>query len=262
MIQTAHKLYSELYDLYVSNWENEIEFYTQHSIKIQPNGEVLEVACGTGRITIQLAKSGIPITGLDYSGEMLAIAQSKGEGIKNIQWIQADMRTFRLDKKFELAIIPAHSFQFMETANDQAQCLTTIKHHLTKNAQLIIHLDNPELDWLGEIGENPFDITEYGKKLIHPTTQRTCRRVYTWGYERSTQTAIYRSSWQILDAEDNVIESYESEPMRLHCAFSTEMEHLIYRSGFEIEALYGDFSRNEFHDESESMIWVLRNIRE
>jgi len=44
----------------------------------------------------------------------------------------------------------------------------------------------------------------------------------------------------------------------LHCVFRFEMEHLLARAGFEVEALHGDFFRQELQDNSPDMIWAAR----
>jgi hypothetical protein len=49
------------------------------------------------------------------------------------------------------------------------------------------------------------------------------------------------------------------EPVRLHCAFRFEMEHLLPRLGFQIEAVYGDFFGSPLADDSGQMIWVARS---
>jgi hypothetical protein len=82
---------------------------------------------------------------------------------------------------------------------------------------------------------------------------------YTWAYERATQTAILQRAWEVLGADDAVKERYDSELVRIHCVFRQEMEHLARRAGFEIDAVYGDFSGHDLQDDSEEMIWVLRN---
>ncbi len=80
----------------------------------------------------------------------------------------------------------------------------------------------------------------------------------SWAYERATQTAILKMAWEILDANDAIIARYENEPLRLHCVFRNEMEHLARRVGFRVEAVYGDFARNDLGENSTDMIWVLQ----
>jgi hypothetical protein len=55
-----------------------------------------------------------------------------------------------------------------------------------------------------------------------------------------------------------VLERWQSEPVRLHCVFRFEMEHLLGRTGFAVDALYGDFFRQPLCDDSSEMIWVAR----
>jgi hypothetical protein len=67
-----------------------------------------------------------------------------------------------------------------------------------------------------------------------------------------------RVAWVELDASDAAIGRTEQAPMRLHCAFRTETEHLLARAGFEVEALYGDFERRALADDSPEMVWIAR----
>lgn len=250
---------AELYDLYVGDWRGEIDFYLSMAQQAQANGgAVLEVACGTGRVAIRLAQAGIDVTGLDRSAAMLDIARSKSAGLNNIRWVQADMRDFELYQQFGLAIIPGHAFQNIHTAADQVACLTCIHGHLAPDGTLVVHLDHQEMDWLGDIGQRPFADMEYGKKLTHPTTGQTYRMVYSWAYERSTQTAIFEKAWELVGTDDVVLERFDNQPVRLHCVFRSEMEHAAHRAGFAVEAVYGDFLRNDLDDNSSEMIWILK----
>jgi hypothetical protein len=48
------------------------------------------------------------------------------------------------------------------------------------------------------------------------------------------------------------------EPARLHCAFRSEMEHLLARAGFRVETIYGDFYKGKLNDDSSQMVWIVR----
>jgi hypothetical protein len=79
-----------------------------------------------------------------------------------------------------------------------------------------------------------------------------------WSYERATQTAIAQSVWEEVDPDGQVVDRWQNKPARLHCVFRFEMEHLLARVGFEIEATYGDFFRQPLGDGSSEMIWAVR----
>src|SRR5512138_2025268 len=152
MIKTAEQLNAELYDIAVPDWEGEIDFYLDFAQQAKERGEpALEIACGTGRVTLQLARKGMDVVGLDLDEEMLKVARQKSEGVPNVGWVRADMRSFDLGQKFGLIYSPGHSYQFMCTPEDQVRALESFKHHLTPDGILIIHIDHQSVDWLGSL---------------------------------------------------------------------------------------------------------------
>ncbi|MCI0850261.1 MAG: class I SAM-dependent methyltransferase, partial [Chloroflexi bacterium] len=58
--------------------------------------------------------------------------------------------------------------------------------------------------------------------------------------------------------EDGSVVSRVYRDLRLRYIFRYEMEHLLARAGFEIEALYGDFFGGDFQDSSPEMVWIAR----
>lgn len=255
-MKTPEQLAAELYDISVPDWDGEIDFYRELAREVNARGgSVLEVACGTGRVAIRLAQDGVKITGTDLSEEMLEIARSKS---KDVRWVQGDMRTLDLGQTFGLIIIPGHSFQHMLTPEDQVMALETFKRHLNADRILVVHLDHQSLNWLGDLLGDLGGKFEQSKDVKHPRTGHTIRRAHAWTYEPATQTATVVSKWEEIGEDNTVIQTWERKPMPLHCVFRFEMEHLLARTGFEIEALYGDFYKNELNDESSEMIWVAR----
>ncbi len=84
------------------------------------------------------------------------------------------------------------------------------------------------------------------------------RKWTAWSYEARTQTASAVDAWEFMGEDGVVKERRESVAKPLHCVFPLEMEHLLLRSGFDVEALYGDFYRHELQNTSPDMIWVAR----
>jgi len=257
---TAKELYAQLYDVRVLDWDGEIDFYKEligHS-HLKTQG-VLEIACGTGRVSLQLAKDGIEITGFDISPELLEIAKIKSAGMSNVNWVLGDLRTFDIGRKFGYVISPGHSFQFMTTPDEQVMCLEQIKHHLVTDGLVVIHIDYQDFGWLASLLNHKEPVYEKSDILIHPTTKETFRRSFSWGFESSTQTATVTTNWEQVDENGDVVETWEMEPARLHCIFPFEMEHLLKRVGFSIEAVYGDFFKSKLTNESSQMIWLAKN---
>ncbi len=257
---TAEELNAQLYDESVPDWKGEVDFYRE-LIAQSPLAKtygVLEIACGTGRITLQLAKDGINITGLDIAPEMLGMAEEKSVGLPNVNWILSDMRTFEIGAMFGCVIIPGHSFQFMTTPDDQVKCLEQIKKHLVTDGLAVIHLDHQNIGWLADLIGKRESAYEIGSILTDSATGEKFRQSCLWTYEPSTQTATCQNDWDKVDERGAVIRTWKRESMRFHCVFRFEMEHLLKRVGFSVEATYGDFLKSELTDESANMIWVAR----
>ena len=248
----SEQLYAELYDNTVPDWDGEIDFYRE----LARGKTVLEVACGTGRVTLRLVEEAVNIVGTDLDEEMLAVARKKSEGMANVRWERGDMRTFDLGSQFDVIISPGHSFQFMCTPEDQLKTVENFRRHLLPGGMLVIHLDHQDLDWLGGLkGE-----FEQARNVIQLQTGNTIRSAFAWTYERATQTATVITKWEEIGSNGSVLHSWESIPKALHCVFRFEMEHLLARAGFEQRIVYGDFFKNTLNETSSEMIWVTKNI--
>ena len=247
----------QLYDVAVPDWPGEIDFYRAMAMGVKERGgSVLEVGCGTGRVTLQLAKEGLSIVGMDISPAMLSLARQKSQGLPNVRWVEGDMLTFDLGECFDLIIIPGHSFQFMLTPEDQLSCLNCICQHLAPYGKLVLHINHDDLSWLGGLAEGRG--TDFKLKGEYPqeTMQGSVRAWTAWSYDMGTQIASAVDAWEYVGEDGKVIERKESAPKRLHVAFPFEMKHLLARVGFEVEALYGDFFQHELQNTSPDMIWV------
>jgi ubiquinone/menaquinone biosynthesis C-methylase UbiE len=259
----AREFYAETYAATVPDWPGEIDYYLGMATKAHADGHaVLEVACGTGRVATRLARAGFQVVGLDLSQAMLDVARKESAALDTVRWVQGDMRSFNLGRTFGLAIIPGHSFQNLLTPTDQFACLESIRRHLVPSGQLVVHLDHPELDWLGGLAGDQGGVFEISNEFVHPRTGRQFRTLQAWSYEPATQTAISHKIWEELDAEGQVADRLDRGPIHLHVVCRFEMEHLLARAGFAVTALYGDFLRSEFRDDSSDMIWVARNVQE
>lgn len=257
---TAQELYAQLYDVRVPDWEGELDFYqtTLGGSPLKDYG-TLEIACGTGRIAVRLAQAGLEVTGLDISPELLAMAQRKSAGLPHVNWVLGDMRNFQLGRQFGHVISPGHSFQFMTTPNEQVACLERVKDHLIPNGLAIIHIDYQDFNWLASLLDQKEPVYEKSALLTHPTTGEKFRRSFAWTFEPSTQTATVTTHWEQIDQNGDVLKVWKMKPARLHCIFPFEMEHLLKRAGFAVEAVYGDFFKSALTDASEQMIWLARN---
>jgi ubiquinone/menaquinone biosynthesis C-methylase UbiE len=86
---------------------------------IKTGGTALDLACGTGRSTIELAKSGLQCTGLDASEAMLAMARQKSQGLP-ISYHVGDMRSFNFPERFDLITMAGDDAKAPVTASSKS----------------------------------------------------------------------------------------------------------------------------------------------
>ncbi len=253
---TVEQLAAKLYQHTLPAWTGELDFYRELAQTAQAHGPVLEVACGTGRISIDLARQGIAVTGFDVSPEMLGIARASSTGMGNVRWESADMRSFEMGERYGLVLIPGHSFQFMLTPADQLACLGSIKRHLYPGGRLVVHVDHQDLGWLWNLYQVDGGTFERLREVPHPDSNNPVTVSQAWAYEPATQTAFANTVWEERDVQGNLVQRWERGPVALHCIFRFEMEHLLSRAGFTVQALYGNFARAPLQNDSSEMIWV------
>jgi ubiquinone/menaquinone biosynthesis C-methylase UbiE len=172
--EKAGSLFVEAYDAFYSSSgphiAGEVAFYER--VAREAGGPVLELACGTGRIALPLAKAGLRVTGVDRSEAMLTIAQSKLAALpasvqERLSLVNQDMSALNLGRRFAFVFVPARSFQHLLTIDLQRKSLEAIRRHLEPTGRLALHLFDPRLDWLIDA-----QITLPGLSGTHPETRR------------------------------------------------------------------------------------------
>lgn len=142
-----YRVTASLYDLDQRNiTKDDISFYLEYASKLHES--ILELACGTGRVTIPLANEGYNIWGIDLSKEMLGQLKVKMKNLQKeakqrIHITHADMTNFELGRVFSLIIIPFRSFQSLTSEEQQKACLHTIYRHLSEDGHFIINVFKP-----------------------------------------------------------------------------------------------------------------------
>ncbi len=123
---------------------DDVPFYVNLARTADDDGQtVLELGCGTGRVTLPIAAAGVSITGIDSSPAMLDVARARSGGADNPRWRQDDMASFQLEQRFGLVIIPFRSFQHLLSTAEQRACLRRIHDHLLPGGRLALNLVNP-----------------------------------------------------------------------------------------------------------------------
>ena len=211
-------------------------FYVEESKRAR--GPVLEVACGTGRLTIPIAQSGVEIVGLDQSASMLAHARTKAaEAGVNIAWVQADCRQFDLGRKFALIFMAFNSMQHLHDQASLAALFQNVRKHLAEGGRFVFDVFNPSLAILNRDPSQRYLDRQYAD----PDGRGTITLELTAVYDDAAQ--VNRMTWYFsLPGEKD----FRVEQLHVRCFFPQELDLLVRANGFEIEEKFGNFERKPF----------------
>jgi len=215
-------------------------------------GPVLELGCGTGRVTIPVAQKGIRISGLDISEPMLSHGREKARKLGlDIEWVNADCRKFELNKKFSLIIFPYNAFHHLLDIESVEACFSSVKRHLADKGRFMIDIFNPSLKLLTRDPEKRYPLAEYPD----PDGAGQVVMTETPSYDAATQIQRLRWHYRIGDKEDAKVEEWD---MRIY--YPQELDALIKYNGFEIEHKWGCYDESPFVSESQKQIVVCKLI--
>jgi SAM-dependent methyltransferase len=200
---------------------------------------VLELCCGTGRLTIPLATHGHEITGIDISHEMLSRLKHKIRSTypfvsRKISLCQADMTTFCLDRRFGAVLVAYHSIQILMDDVSVRKTLRSISTHLTEDGILILNFIEPVDDMRSLLGssETKVMLASDGVSLIEKTVTNT-------SFDTERRVVSYAVQHRKI-AEPSAPFCIEQLSTRTYT--SAQMNSLLTMSGFSVESVYRGFS--------------------
>ena len=237
---------AELYDLYVHT-DYDFDFFTS---EIKAKGtKVLELAAGTGRLSIPIIEAGAVLTCLDISQGMLNVLSEKLQK-KNLsaRIVCSDICEMSFQSEFELAIFPFQSFMELVGKERQTTALAAIHRSLENGGKFICTLHNPTIrrkvvdGTLRIVGHFPKD---NGTLVVS-------------GFEQGGNPVVTRHQFFEYYNETGLLEWKRILPMQFEFIEKQDFQEMVERAGFRVVELYGSYDRSEFNSEkSPVMIWGL-----
>lgn len=208
-------------------------------------GPILELGCGTGKLSIPLAEAGFPVVGLDNSLALLEFAASKN---RDVRWIEGDMRSFELDQRFALVMLPSNNLGHLHTPEDFESCIDSVKRHLQPGGVFVIDVFVPNLKLLLRDADEEYLLDEYDSPEGHGRVRVMARSRYQTTSQIMKTTTIRRVAGQ-----PDVVGSLD-----LKMYFPRELEALLRCNGLAIAARYGGHARDAFDESSRFQILVCQ----
>lgn len=244
-LESGYEGVAEFYDLFTNN--DDLPFYIEYAK--QQGHPILDVAAGTGRVSLALAEAGFEVHGLERSPSMLSMFRRKAEGSEGACRItihEGDMTDFQIDIKFPLIIIPS-SFGHALTKEKQLSTLNSIMDHLGEGGVFILdtyvgeHLDEHSTFRDRQVSMPDGRVVQrFGEMLVNPE-------------ERLMKLTL---RFEVLDSNGAVVEE-RIVHSGTAVIYSAEINNLIQEAGFKIIEEFGDFLKSKFTPESGRRILIL-----
>jgi len=232
---------ADIYDYYV-NTDFDIPFFLRESEGYR--GEILEVMCGTGRVSLPLLESGRKMTCVDYSKKMLESFNKKIHGREYlVNLVEMDVTTLHLDRKFGMIIMPFHSFSEILTAELQQRALCAISSHLERGGLFILTLQNPKTRIKSADGH----LRLMGKYTIDRERQMIIS--YMNQFDMDSHLVNGFQFYEIYD-NNNILIEKRFLKINFRPVTDAEIRYMAADCGLAITNVYGDYTYRPFDEQT------------
>lgn len=244
-------------DAFGISGDAEVEWYLDRARVF--GDPVLDLACGTGRLALLLAREGFKVTGIDQSAGMLNQFEEKlkaqpPEIRQRVRIENQRMSDFTLDEKFD-TMICCDAFFHNLTVQEEMDCLNRVAHHLTPNGRFLFNLPHPTCDFILKSSTSAGkEFEERGRYELRDRSGTLLVEQVQAGnaFDQTITTTLRITRY---DTEGNEVEKGESS-WTTRYLFRYEAVHLLYRCGFEVEALVGDYRNGPVTEQGQLIFQV------
>lgn len=226
---------ADLYDLLFQDYTDDLDFYL--GLAKAAHGPSLDVGCGTGRVLLRALEAGLDMDGLDESPEMLdrLRANAAARGLSP-RVALADMRSFRMPRRYAGILIPFNAFAHLLTSDDQVAALHTCRDHLLPGGRLVFDVFSVTTPMLATPVAEPVLELE----TTNPATGLGLRLYDGRRLDVATQTQHSHIAIEELDAGAQVLRTHRFVTV-VRWTHPIEMELLLRLAGFTRWEITGGF---------------------
>lgn len=233
----------EWYDAEYVHIGGDVPYYEK--VARETEGMILELACGTGRLTFPMVAAGARVVGIDNAKGMLSRAHARREDLPpsqrlSVEFLQGDMRTFRSDRRFEAVVLGFNTLMHMLEDDDLLATLHTARAHLGEEGLFHLDLHTP----LPEITRPRDPDGRYDpEEMIDPRDGKRYIVTENNTYDPRRQINQMRFYYQQVDADGRDVGPERCAVVELRVLFPRELDLFLRLAGFEVVGDWDDFER-------------------
>ena len=243
----AYTGFASVYDLFMDNipYKDWCAYVTgllkEHGIS---DGLLLDLGCGTGKLTRLLAAEGYDMIGVDLSEEMLEIAlEHEMEDPKQILYLQQDMREFELYGTVRAIVSICDSMNYILEKEDLVQVFKLVNNYLDPSGIFIFDM-NTEYKYTHLLADGTFAENREESSFI-------------WENFYDEDERINEYDLTLFIKEGELFRKFE-ETHYQRCYSLEEVKEAAKEAGMEFVAAYDAFTRKQVKDDSERVYLVFR----
>ena len=245
--------------MYPGAVSGDVDWYCRKAV--ESGGPVLELGAGTGRVTIPIAKAGLHVTALEIDAGMLARLRQKVGGLpdearRRIVVRQGDMRSFALDERFALVIIPFRAFLHNVTREDQLAVLRCAHAHLRQGGELALNVFHPSLEFMAQHAGAYEGVWRW-----RGTRKRPDGGFVVYSHASRYDTVHQRVESMLRTEEfgaDGSLQHTNMMHLELAYLYASDIAALLAESGFEPPRISGAFSGRPLELDGDELVVEAR----
>ena len=234
-------------------WGDFIEACFDRFLGVRPE-LVLDLACGTGRMTVELADRGYNMIGVDGSEEMLSVAYERTltedddcDLARRPMYLLQDMRRFELYGTVGAVVCCLDSLNYLTGDGDLEECFRCVHNYLDPDGVFLFDMNTPYKF------ENVYADNAY---ILEDTVGGAA--VYCgWQNEYDKESKLCGFYLSLFEERDGVYVR-EDEEQHERCYTGEEIRSALAASGFELLGVYRDFAFSEPTEDTERWYFAAR----
>jgi SAM-dependent methyltransferase len=230
-----------LYDWEYRRRRHDVAFYRM--LAAERGGPVLDLGCGTGRLTAPLVRDGHRVVGVDWSEAMLGRARDRvgrfaASHRRRALLARADLRALPIRGKFGLAIAAFHTVQHLVDDAALIAFFTAVRRLLASDGWFAFDVFSPDPRWLSRPADQWYDRVVFR----HPVTKK--RMAYSASHHMDVKRrALHmRFAYQPLDGDGHRVGRRQTVKLCHRQLNPDEVERLLRRAGLRVLARWGGFA--------------------